>query len=66
MGGGEVTENGNVFYPDAKGIVLNYTLQKNAVILMVLYQLERGFLVSDRKFEVPFVLPEAGLLYYIF
>ena len=27
---------------------------------------ERFFLISDRKFEVPFVLPEDLLFYYIF
>jgi hypothetical protein len=64
--GGERVYNGNVFCLNVKGIVLNCALQNDTVILMILCQMGRGFVVSDRKFEVPFVLTEPGLLYYIF
>jgi hypothetical protein len=63
--GGEGTQNGNVFCPNVKGIVFNQTLQNKTVILMILCQFVRGFLVSDRKFEVSFVLPEERLFYYV-
>jgi hypothetical protein len=61
-----VTQNRNVFCPNVKGIVLNYTLQNNTVILMILCKLGRGILVSDRKFAVLFVLPDDRLVCYIF
>jgi len=63
--GGEGTQNGNVFCPKVEGFVLNYTLQNNTVILKILYQLGRGFLVSNRKSEVPFLLPDDRLFYFI-